>query len=102
MRELFIYYRVPADAVSLARTQVEALQRALGAEIPNLRARLLRRPEPDPAGQTTFMETYAIAPPSSAGIDADLQARIEAAAAAALGALGGARHVEVFVACTEG
>lgn len=98
MRELYVYYRVPSGEAPTVQAQVQALHRQLRAEIVNLRPRLLRRPDPDSAGQITFMETYATDPPQAGGVDPALQARIEAAACSQLTGLASARHVEVFIA----
>jgi len=91
MRELFVYYRVrELDAVS-ARATVLGMQADLSH--PQLHARLLTRSEPD-IGTQTWMETYALA--AGPGIDADLQALIEASALPLARLIDGARHVEAF------
>lgn len=96
--ELFVYYRVaPADAQHAAAA-VHTMQAGLRASWPGLQARLLRRPEPTPQGELTFMEVYA-RPGWPAGVDAPLRAEIEAAATALAPWLAGARHTEVFQPC---
>ena len=94
-RELFVYYRVAPATADEAHAAATALQAALHAAHPGLQARLLRR-DNGPADAETWMETYAL-PSSPGGVDAALQATIEAAAAAALAVfIDGARHVEAF------
>ena len=97
MRELYVYYRVPDDAAAAAAREVAAVQDELRAAWPGLEARLLRRPDSS-GGQQTWMETYARAP---AGVDAAVQADIEARAARLLTHVAGPRHVEVFLACAS-
>ena len=99
MRELFIYYRVRASDAAAALRAVQRLQADLRARHPQLRTRLLQRPETDQDLQT-WMETYATET-SVGGIDAALQADIEASAAALLALIQGARHTEVFIACAS-
>ena len=99
MRELFVYYRVNAADADAARAAVLACQSRLRSRHPELSARLLRRPgEID--GRQTWMETYAVdSSRAPAGVDVELQAAIEAEAAAALPRwLDGPRHTEVFTA----
>ena len=94
-RELFVYWRTAAVADDV-RTVAAALQAALRAAHPGLQARLLRRGDAAAGGVDTWMETYAL-PASSGGVDTDMQAAIDGAAAAALaGLIDGARHVEAF------
>lgn len=76
------------------------MQRALEAQCPGLRARLLIR---DDGSQTqTWMETYAVsedalaAAVSPIGIDDALRARIESAAGPLRAWIDGDRHVETF------
>lgn len=100
MRELFIYYAVdPAQAGAL-REALAAWHRALRAEHPGLIARVLVRSDA-PGARQTWMETYSTRPELLPdGIDAALQARIEAdARARLLPLIAGDRHVEVFRAC---
>ena len=99
MRELFVYYRVrPSDAAAaLAATQ--QLQARLRERYPELRTRLLRRPDTDHELQT-WMETYATEPPH-AGVSAEMQAGIEAEARALASLIQGERHIEVFIACAS-
>ncbi|GAP34704.1 DUF4936 family protein [Piscinibacter sakaiensis] len=95
-RELFVYYRCPAGRDAEVRRAVESLHALLCARVPGLQARLLRRPEAQQAGLTTWMEVYA----APGGIGEALQAQIDRAATEALDGLReGARHTEVFVAC---
>ena len=94
MRELFVYYRVRAIDVVAARDAVSSMQNELRSAHPGLRARLLRRENAD---SQTWMETYSLAT-GSTGIDADLEARIEARAASLLRFIDGPRHVESFSA----
>lgn len=93
VRELFVYYRVrPVDAEALARA-VAAMQAGLRERHPGLSARLLRRD--DAAAETeTWMETYASTLHS--GIDAALEAEIDAAARPLLALIDGTRHLERF------
>ena len=101
MRELFVYYRVPATDADAARVEVRALHAELRASMPALRLRLLRRPG-ESAGQQTWMEIYATDPSiQPAGIGEEQQARIEAVAARMLTRIAGPRHVEVFIACAS-
>ena len=94
-RESFVWYRVaPARAAAL-RVDVERLQRALEAERPGLRARLLVH-DVHGDGPQTWMETYAIVGAHCHDIDDALQARIEAAAAPLRDRLESDRHVERF------
>jgi hypothetical protein len=100
MRELFIYYRVHLQAVPAAKTAVVAMQTRLRQRHPELSARLLCRAEPDEASTQTWMETYAIDPMSHpAGIDAELQAEIDAEAHVLAAWIDGSRHVEAFRPC---
>ena len=76
MRELYIYYRVDDAHVAAARRAVEAMHDRLRQAHPGLVARLLTRAGDGSAPQT-WMETYAL-PGSTGGVDADLEAGIEA------------------------
>ncbi len=96
-RELFVWYRVATDRAEHVRAEVEAMQRALEARSPGLRARLLIRD--DGTGPQTWMETYASHEPAAIaekGIDDTMQARIESAATQIRQWLDGDRHVESF------
>jgi hypothetical protein len=98
MRELFVYYRVRSTQAPAARVAVLALQVDLRRQHPQLRARLLRRPD-EQEGQQTWMETYATDPAQDPqGVGEALQNDIEARAAALSAFVQGARHVEVFIA----
>ena len=94
-QELYVYYRVAEASLDAACDAAQLLQRRLRDAYPGLQTRLLRRPQAA-EGRCTLMEIYA----RSGGIDAQLQAEIDAAALAALAAwqIGG-RHTEVFLAC---
>jgi len=96
MRELFIYYRIRADAAGAALEAVQAMQARLRREHAGLAARLLRRPE-EHDEQQTWMEIYA----SPAGVTPDLESRIAEAAAALAPFIVGSRHTEVFVPCAS-
>lgn len=91
-RALYVYYRIDAASVVPVAAAVRAFQARLCAGHPGLQAALLRRPgEPD--GLVTLMETYALPPH---GIDAALQAGIDAAAQVLTPWQRGVRHTEVF------
>jgi hypothetical protein len=94
MRELFVYYRVPAMHVAAARLAVRTLHADLSKRHAGLQVRLLRRDCED-AGTQTWMETCAW-PGSPGGVTPSLQAEIEFAAAALLPLIDGPRHCEVF------
>ena len=99
-RRLFIYYRIAGPACAAACRAVQAAQQALCARHPGLVAELLQASAPAATGETTLMETYAMdARVSVAGVDAALQAAIEAELVRALQpwAPAAARHTEVFV-----
>ena len=89
-RRIYVYYRIAQADLDAVREKVLALQARLCADHAGLRAELLRRPEAA-EGQLTLMEIYVC----EQGIDAVLQAAIEAAASYA--GLAGPRHVEAFV-----
>ncbi len=105
MRELFVYYRVPAAQTGAARSVVLEFQAELSLRHPALMARLLRRDENviqgiDGNSEQTWMETYVIdARTHAGGVSAALQAEIEAAACALAPFIDGTRHTEVFIAC---
>lgn len=99
MRELFIYYRSPADRQAEVVERVRAFQARLCRRHPQLVARLLRRPELRD-GHQTWMETYALPTMHSPdGVSAELQQDIEVEATCLAGCIEGARHTEVFIAC---
>jgi Domain of unknown function (DUF4936) len=101
MRELFIYYRVRSIGAAAAEAAVLDLQAQLRHRFPQLKARLLRRPE-EVDGLQTWMETYSTDPlRDPTGIDAGLQSEIEARALTLLPLLDGPRHTEVFIACVS-
>ena len=98
--ELFVYYRAAAHQAAAITAAVRSMQSALRLEIPQLQARLLRRPLADAAAQHTWMETYALDPISHpAGIDETCAALIEQRAESWAGLRSGPRHQEVFEAC---
>jgi len=104
MRELFIYYRVDLQAVPAAKAAVVAMQARLRQRHPGLKARLLRRAEPDTAPDAastqTWMETYAIDPMTHpAGITPELEAEIDAEARVLAAWINGVRHTEAFRPC---
>ena len=101
MRELYVYYRVPADAVTRTEREVRALQADLRKAHPELRARWLRRPA-EPDVPQTWMEVYATDPSFAPdGVNADLEQAIVTSAARCLTGIEGPRHVEVFFACAS-
>jgi hypothetical protein len=93
--EIYVYYRAPEAAAEAVLAAFARLQRALDTTPPGLEARLLRRPELV-EGEQTWMEIYRC----EDGVDAALEAHIEAAASAAFDGVSiGARHRERFIAC---
>ena len=94
MRELFVYYRVPAMHAAAARHVVQTLQAELAERHPGLQARLLRR-DPEEAATQTWMETWAW-PGNPGGVTPSLHSAIELTAEALLPLLDGPRHCEVF------
>jgi len=96
MRELFVYYRVDAANAAAARHAVRAMHERLRHDHPGLEARLLIRAG-DGSTPLTWMETYAL-PDSAVGIDASLEAVIDAAAGDWRDLVAGPRHVEAFIA----
>lgn len=98
MRELFVYYRVETAKAASAQAQVSALRAELALAAPELVVRLLKRVDCDPS-EETWMETYAVdrAAGSSGGVDAAMQADIEARAARLMTAVQGSRQVEAFM-----
>jgi hypothetical protein len=101
VRELYVYYRVPAPALARAEREVAELQADLRRGHPGLRARWLRRPA-EPGETQTWMETYAVDPAvAPAGVDAALEQAIATAAAQRLTGIDGSLHVEVFLACAS-
>lgn len=98
MRELYIYYRVPVRLAAALLEQVTRMQDDLGSHHPGLKSRLLRRADalsPATSGAALAEETWMEIYMHPQGIDAALQAAIEAAAREQL-TLPGARHIEVF------
>lgn len=87
-RALFVYWKIAAAALPQALARVREAQAGLRTNHPGLVTGLWCRDD-----ATTVMETYAAA----AGIDATVEAQIEATLALALAGLpAGPRHVEVF------
>ncbi len=104
MRELFIYYRLRSIDAKAARGLVLGFQALLRTQYPQLIARLLHRPDPsdEAGGRQTWMEIYSTDPMREpAGVSAELQSVIEAAAAVLGPLLDGPRHTEVFTACVS-
>jgi len=99
MRELFVYYRVDAANAAAARRAVLAMHDRLRGVHPGLDARLLIRAGDGSAPQT-WMETYAV-PGAADGVDADIEASIEAEAASWSHLVDGPRHAEAFVCHPE-
>ena len=97
MREIFIYYQVPAAHVDTARAIVETFQERLRERLPGLTTRLLRRPEQQMELQT-WMEVYAR---PDQGVTAEIESAIADEAGAMEGFTVGARHVEAFVPCAS-
>ena len=97
MRELFVYYRVPAASAAAAHAAATAAQAALRAAHPGLVARLLRRDGGIDGSHSsaTWMETYA-RPAAPHGVDEALQSAIESACAPLLALIDGPRHAEAF------
>ena len=94
-RELYVYWKLPRARAHAAIPIVCAFQAHLCAVHSGLQARVVQRA--DEAGPlATLMEIYSrVSAPG--GVDAAVQADIEARAAAALTGLdAGPRHVEVF------
>ena len=86
-RRLYVYYRVPEPTLAATVAAVRAVQAALTAAHPGLRAKLLRRPGVRD-GEVTLMETYD----ATVGISPALQAAITQASAS----LPQPRHNENF------
>jgi hypothetical protein len=95
--ELYLYYRAPVAEAAAVQAGFGRLRQALRDSGPGLDSRLLRRPEPR-AGEHTWMEIHVRA----GGIDAMLEAQIEAAAANAFAGVPiGPRQRERFIACAS-
>jgi hypothetical protein len=100
-RELFVYYRVLVGQEAAARAEVHTFQATLRCSHPQLLARLLVREAP-PGISETWMETYAmVSTGQPQGVDAELQAAIEAQALSAARFIDGARHLEVFIGTAD-
>ena len=84
-RRLYVYYRVPQAALAATLLAVRAMQAALVAAHPGLRAELMRRPEAR-EGDITLMEAYA----------GTVSPALDAALAACSRALPQPRHNEYF------
>ena len=97
MRELFVYYRVPAATAAAAHAAATAAQAALRTAHPGLVARLLRRDDgiDGRPSSATWMETYA-RPGIPSGVDEALQSAIESACTPLLALIDGPRHAEAF------
>jgi hypothetical protein len=92
--ELYVYYRVPVAARIAALAQVQHVQTALIGVHAGLQVRCLVRADDAPTGEMTCMEIYR----HPRGVDATLQADIDAAMSAWPTQRIGPRHVERFVA----
>lgn len=92
MRELYIYYKVPAVREAEVGRAVAATVPSLLASEPGLAVRWRRRPPVEGETLNTWMEVWT----HPSGIDVTLAARIESSAAAWQGMIEGPRHVEVF------
>ena len=87
MRELFIYYRIPATRALAARGAIASFQSTLMQRHPQLRARCLRRSD-EHDGLQTWMETYSIDTMQDPdGVSPSLQRDIEVLAAGLHGAV---------------
>jgi Flp pilus assembly CpaE family ATPase len=91
-RQLFIYWKTPAETADLAQHAAATMQRNLRTAVGGLQARLYRRSEASPM-LVTLMETYAI---TDADLDLDQQAQIAQAAQSLAAWCPQGRHVEVF------
>ena len=88
---LYVYYRVPlAHLVALAEA-ASAMQAELCRQTPGLTAQLMRRPKAQD-GQVTVMEIYH----HVSGVDAQVDAAINAASKVLSGLIAGPRQVEHF------
>lgn len=94
MRELYVYYRVPAAHAAQALSCAQRCLEALRVGQPDLDARLLRRPG-EVEGVETWMEVYK-APRLPGGVTPTLEATIERGARPLAEWIAGPRHVEVF------
>ncbi|MDP1535260.1 MAG: DUF4936 family protein [Rubrivivax sp.] len=91
-RELYIYWRLPAASLAVARAALRDWQALLQAQVPTLAARVLVRADAA-QDQATVMETYALA----GGVGTALQGRIASEGDAVTAPWRqGDRHTEVF------
>lgn len=99
MRELYLYWKLPADQAMAALPALRAWQQALSDAHPGLETRLLRRADQATSPMQTWMETYRRA---SAGVDDALQQRIRSEGDALLATVSASatRVLEVFEADT--
>lgn len=96
-RALYIYWRIRPGREAEALVMLARLQDRLTIDEPGLQARRLQRE--DSGHAVTVMEIYA----RPGGVDAGLQARVDAALRPALQACcDGDRHVEVFIDLAPG
>ena len=93
-RELFIYWRLPPQALEVAALAMQVWHAELRLRNPGLQTRLYRRTDAQ-HGHTTVMETYSMAR-SDDICDALHSAIVEQGAQIAAPWCLGARHVEVF------
>jgi hypothetical protein len=100
MRELYLYWKLPADQATAALPALRAWQQALCAAHPGLEARLLRRADQASAPVQTWMEIYR---QPGAGVDDALQQRIRSEGDALLAAVSASatRVLEVFDAYAD-
>lgn len=97
--ELYVYFKLPADAATPAlRQALRDWQRARCAAWPGLAARLRERPAPTGEAQRprTWMEVYVL--PAGASADDPQAAVLAQGAPVLLDAGAPARHVEHFIA----
>jgi hypothetical protein len=55
---LFVYYKFKPSEFAHLRTDLQTLQKKVQQSFPDVQVRLLKRPEPDEAGNETWMESY--------------------------------------------
>ena len=55
---LFVYYKFKPSEFAHLKTDLQALQKKIQQSFPDIQVRLLKRPEPDEAGNETWMESY--------------------------------------------
>jgi hypothetical protein len=90
-RELYVYYRVPAEAALAALAEVQAAQNRLRQTLPGLETGLLKRPDVKD-GLQTWMEIYR----HPDGLDGAQQEQLQTWLAALPSQRASERHVECF------